>query len=133
MGINTITPGSQQGLSQLPFWLQARKVHSADLRLGVSPDFTFSSLIFWGKVYLSLNILNFHSLIIWNTWLTITKSTVWGTSGYLAIRYLFSFLSLIPLPFLSHIFIQPLLCSRIAINIYDREMIMWESCFSVYG
>ena len=127
MDINTITPGSQQDLSQLLFWLQAERAHRADLRLCLSPDFTFSSLIVWGSVYLSVNIFHFHSLIIWNIWLTVTKSTVWVTSGYLAIRCF--------LPF-SHppsLLFSPCYVVGLAINIYDREMIMWGSCFLVYG
>lgn len=91
MDINTITPGSQQDLSQLLFWLQAKRAHRADLRLCSSPDFTFSSLIVWRNIYLSVNIFHFHSLIIWNIWLTVTKSTVWVTNGYLAIRFFLPF------------------------------------------
>lgn len=105
MDINTITPGSRQGLSQLLFWLQAERAHRADLRLCSSPDFTFSSLIVWGNVCLSVNIFHFHSLITWNIWLTVTKSTVWVISGFWLQDI--SYLSLIPPPFFSG-----LLCRR---------------------
>lgn len=98
--------------SLVPLWLHAQKAQSVDLKLSVSPDFTFSSLMFKGNVYLSLNIFHFHSHIIWNTWLTITKSTKWVTRKYLVIRCLFLFLSLILFSSLSHVLIQPLLCAR---------------------
>lgn len=42
----------------------------------VSPGFTYSSFITWGKVYLFPNLLHIHSLLIGNTWLTTTKATM---------------------------------------------------------
>lgn len=104
------------GSVSTPFSGSRPKSSQADLRLCSSPsDFTFP-LIVWRNIYLSVNIFHFRCLIIWNIWLTVTKSTVWVTNGYLAIR--FSYLSLIPPSFFS----VPAIVG-LAINIYDREMI----------